>query len=231
VVSLADLSDLQVELVIKEEDLPRVRMDQPCDIQLDSLPGVTVRCVVDEIAPQADRQKATVHVKVKIVDPSVVIRPEVNARVNFLADRAGSPESLQAGASAGEPESEPGPWAPRKAVARTDGSATVFIVTEGAVVARPVRLGRETAQAVEILEGLIGTEEVVVDPPAGLTSGDRVKVAATLPWEQSRRRPQRITTKPSTKGNPHESTQRTGRSSPAAQQDLQARRRGRRRAG
>ena len=84
VASLADLTDLQVELDVNENDLPRVRLGQPCIIRLDSDPENPLEGVVDEIAPEADRQQATVEVKVGIKMTDRRVRPELNARVNEL---------------------------------------------------------------------------------------------------------------------------------------------------
>src|SRR5262245_11478208 len=84
VVTLANLNDLQVELDINQNDFNRVRPDQPCTVVTDAYPDRVYRCRVDEIAPEANRQKATVQVKVKFTEPDSYVRPEMNARVTFL---------------------------------------------------------------------------------------------------------------------------------------------------
>src|SRR5262245_16764737 len=85
VVTLADLSDVQVELDINQNDFNRIRPNQPCTIVTDAYPDRPYDCRVAEIAPEANRQKATVQVKVKFLQPDEHIRPEMNARVTFYA--------------------------------------------------------------------------------------------------------------------------------------------------
>lgn len=151
-VSMADLTDLQVELDINEDDLPRVRLGQECELQVDSHPDADIQGVVDEIAPRADRQKATVQVKVKILDPPPFLRPEVNARVTFLEDE---PEETV------EVETNSTLWVPSEVITLGADGSTVFIVHEGRAVARAVSTGREGALGVQITDGLVGDEQIV----------------------------------------------------------------------
>ena len=80
VVTLADLHDIQVELDINQNDFNRIRPNQSCTVLTDAFPDRVYNCRVDEIAPEANRQKATVQVKVKFTEPDEYIRPEMNAR-------------------------------------------------------------------------------------------------------------------------------------------------------
>src|SRR5437867_4920707 len=84
VVTLADLNDLQVELDINQNDFNRISANQPCSMTTDAFPDRPYKCHVDEIAPEANRQKATVQVKVKVLEPDDYVRPEMNARVTFM---------------------------------------------------------------------------------------------------------------------------------------------------
>src|SRR5215468_10274294 len=84
VVTIADLNDIQVELDINQNDFNRIGPDQPCTAVTDAFPDRVYQCKVDEIAPEANRQKATVQVKVKFTEPDGYIRPEMNAKVTFL---------------------------------------------------------------------------------------------------------------------------------------------------
>ena len=84
VVSLADLHDLQVELDISQNDFAKLRWRQPATVTTDAYPDRRYRGVIDEISPEANRQKATVQVKVKILDPDDYLRPEMNATAAFL---------------------------------------------------------------------------------------------------------------------------------------------------
>jgi len=83
VVSLADLMDLQVELDISQSDFNRLADDQDCVMSPEAYPDRKYRCRIDEIAPEANRQKATIQVKVKILEPDAYLRPEMTANVTF----------------------------------------------------------------------------------------------------------------------------------------------------
>ncbi|MFB3903249.1 MAG: HlyD family secretion protein [Acidobacteriota bacterium] len=86
VVSLADLMDLQVELDISQSDFNRLSPDQDCVMSPEAYPDRKYRCRIDEIAPEANRQKATIQVKVKVLEPDSYLRPEMTANVTFTKD-------------------------------------------------------------------------------------------------------------------------------------------------
>lgn len=86
VVSLADLDDLQVELDISQADFNRLSNDEACVMSPEAYPDRKYRCKIDEIAPEANRQKATIQVKVKVLEPDTYLRPEMTANVTFSKD-------------------------------------------------------------------------------------------------------------------------------------------------
>src|SRR5215203_7159654 len=88
VVDLADLTDLQIELDISQTDFARLQMDQRAEIIPEAFPNLKYTGFIAEIAPEANRAKSTVQVKVKVENPNEQLRPEMNARVNFLSDKA-----------------------------------------------------------------------------------------------------------------------------------------------
>src|SRR2546427_2782993 len=161
VVSLADLNDLQVELDIAQNDFAKLQPHQKGIVTTDAFPDRKYEGVIFEISPEANRQKATVQVKVKILKPDEFLRPEMNASVAFIAE-----EKPAAGGSAASPAIV----VPASAV-RND---SVFVVVGGRAVRRPVKAGSATAHGVAILQGLIGGEDLIVSPPADLKDGDRV---------------------------------------------------------
>jgi len=173
VVSMANLDDLQVEIDLNENDLGKVRLRQPCEIRLDSAPDERFKGEVDEIAPSADRQKATVQVKVRILDPRGLVRPEVNARVTFLAG-----EGAKAGASA-DPKAgdrQPRIWIPRAALVRAPVGSLVYLASQGKAVARRVKTGADGPKGVEVLEGLDGSETLILAPLDKISDGRRIQV-------------------------------------------------------
>jgi len=166
VASLADLSDLQVELDINQNDFPKVSLRQNCAVTADAYPDRVYRGVVEEIAPQANRQKATIQVKVKISNPDDYLRPEMNAHVAFLAASSG-------GSGTREMLS-----VPRGALIQSEGKTAVFVLEGSHVKLREVQLGRDLGDRMEVAEGLGPNDRVVVRGPEGLASGQRVKVKA-----------------------------------------------------
>jgi len=156
-VSIADLKDLEVELDINESDIPRVRTGQECSLAPESYPDRKYRAVVREVAPEANRQKATIQVKVAISSPDEYLRPETNAKVNFLED----PKALR-------PDLADRLVVPRTAVV---AGPAVFVVQDGKAVRRAVTLGAESSGRIEILSGLVKGERIIVGGLTGLADG------------------------------------------------------------
>src|SRR5437870_7990649 len=95
VVSLADLKDLQVELDISQDDFSKLGPRQKGIVTTDAFPDRKYNGVIAEISPEANRQKATVQVKVQIQNPDDYLRPEMNATVKFLANNEEKKTSSQ----------------------------------------------------------------------------------------------------------------------------------------
>ena len=165
VVAMADLNDIQVELDISQDDFARIFMHQRAVVATDAYRDRDYAGEVAEISPEADRQKATVQVKVQVVEPDALIRPEMNANVSFLAPSEGEAGAEVAAAT---------PHVRIPSAALVDGNS-VFLLVEGKAVRRPVRVMRSTADEVEIERGLMGGEDVIVSPPDDLKDGDRVE--------------------------------------------------------
>ncbi|MDX6305659.1 MAG: HlyD family secretion protein [Blastocatellia bacterium] len=165
VVALADLNDLQIELDISQADFARLKMDQRAEIIPEAFPNLKYSGFIAEIAPEANRAKATVQVKVKVENPDEQLRPEMNARVNFLGEE-----------NATQTKSAPRPLVPKAAVVRKDGNAFVFVVKGNRVEQRSVRLGDESGEFYYVLEGLSGGESAATTGVEKLRDGDRVKI-------------------------------------------------------
>jgi HlyD family secretion protein len=163
VVSLADLNDLEVELDISQSDFAKLHARQNGIIATDAFPDRKYDGYIKEISPEANRQKATVQIKVKVSKPDDYLRPEMNASVAFVSD-----QPADTGASVAV---KPVVLAPAAAV--KDGS--VFVMLENKAVRRTVKTGAVSGSDVRIEAGLIGGEDVIVNPPAGLKDGDAVR--------------------------------------------------------
>jgi HlyD family secretion protein len=165
VVSLADLSDLQIELDISQQDFGRLKMNQRADIVPEAYPNLKYTGFIAEIAPEANRAKATVQVKVKVDNPNEQLRPEMNVRVNFLAEATPTANNTAKRVLIA-----------KAAVVHKDGGDFVFVIKGNRVEQRVIRLGQETGDSYFVLEGLSGGESTAVAGVDKLRDGDRVKV-------------------------------------------------------
>src|SRR5579871_1142481 len=161
VVSLANLHELDVELDINQNDFGKLGPTQPGIVTTDAYPDRKYQGVIREISPEANRQKATVQVKVRVINPDDYLRPEMNASVAFYSTEKGG----------GRAEARPIITVPASTI-RDNG---VFVVLNGRAVRRSVKLGGTTSQGVQIADGLIGGEDIVANPPADLKDGQRVR--------------------------------------------------------
>jgi len=162
VVSMADLRDLQVELDINQNDFAKLGPRQKGVVTTDAYPDRKYEGAIEEISPEANRQKATVQVKVQVLNPDDYLRPEMNASVAFLTEEKSGGQVSSA---------RPVIFVPVSSV--KDGA--VFLVLNGRAVRRSVKSGGTTPQGLRIEDGLIGGEDLIVDPSAELKDGDRVK--------------------------------------------------------
>jgi RND family efflux transporter MFP subunit len=165
VVTIADMSSLQVEADVSETHLSLVKAGQPCEIQLDALPDTRLKGEVHTIVPTADRAKATVMVKVRFLDKDARVLPEMRAKVAFLS-RTLSPEEHRSFTSV-----------PQKSLVSREGRTWVYRIQGERVAEVPVRTGTRYGDLVEVLEGLKAGDRVVANPPSGLRDGSRIRTA------------------------------------------------------
>lgn len=162
VVSLADLNDLEVELDINQNDFARLKPQHRAVVTTDAYPDRKYDGVIRQISPEANRQKATVQVKVKIVNPDELLRPEMNASVAFVQEPSASAAMDRA---------------PLLVPASAVRAGAVFVVRDGRAVRLPVRLGARRGQNLTVESGLAAGETVIVNPPEKLQDGARVRPA------------------------------------------------------
>ncbi len=167
VVALADLKDLQVELDISQNDFARLGPKQRGIVTTDAFPDRKYTGVIAEISPEANRQKATVQVKVQIANPDSYLRPDMNASVQFLSSDVPKTAS-----------GRPGVLVPIAAVRDRNGKKAVFVLQGDNATAREVRIMEQRSTGY-LVDGLNGGEQVVINPPADLRDGARVKVRST----------------------------------------------------
>jgi HlyD family secretion protein len=166
VFSLADLKDLQVELDIAQDDFARLGAKQKGIVTVDAFPDRRYDGVIAEISPEANRQKATVQLKVQVLNPDEYLRPEMNSTVKFIAD-----EPAKTTANSGPA----GVFVPATAIRDQSGKKVVFVVFKGKVLQREVRITAQRSGG-SLVNGLNGGEDVVTAGPSDLKDGDKIKI-------------------------------------------------------
>jgi RND family efflux transporter MFP subunit len=166
--AIVDMSSLEVEVDVNESYINRVVPAQRVEAVLDAYPDWRIPARVSRIVPTADRQKATVRVRIEFdaLDPRIL--PDMGVQVTFL--------EAPATPAAGAPAQRPRLLVPASAVVQRDGADVVFVVRDGEVERRAIGIGRAWRDEVEVTAGLDEGEQVVVSPPAELADGARIKV-------------------------------------------------------
>jgi HlyD family secretion protein len=165
VVALADLNDLQVELDIAQDDFARLSAKQKAVLSVDAYPDRKYDGEIHEISPEANRQKATVQVKVQILNPDQYLRPEMNATVKFLADDTKKTVGTQS----------LGVLVPASAVRSLGGKKMVLLAFNGKALQREVQVVSQRSGGF-MVQGLVGGESVITTGPANLKDGDKIKI-------------------------------------------------------
>jgi HlyD family secretion protein len=167
IAALADLDTLEVEVDVSESNVAKLREDQPAEVRAEAFPDRKYRAVLRQVIPTADRTKATVQVKVTILDKDRDLKPEMSAKVTFLEPPT---------AATAEAPSGPVFSVPADTVVRRQGRTLVLEVREGRIVERGILTGPERQGQVEVRQGLLGSETLVRRPTDSLRDGDPVKI-------------------------------------------------------
>jgi RND family efflux transporter MFP subunit len=164
IATIVDMDSREIEVDVNEAYINRVRDAQRVEAILDAYPDWNIPGRVISIVPTADRQKATVRVRIAFDQLEPRILPDMGIKVRFL-------EEAQGGA----------PQAPRlddRAVVREEGGTIVWVVRDGKVERRTVTLGASADGRTAVTNGLTGGESVVLDPPGRLRDGSPVELVA-----------------------------------------------------
>ena len=165
--TIVDMSSLEIEVDVNETYINRVTPGQKVEAVLDAYQDWRIPAHVITTIPTADRQKATVRVRIGFdgLDPRIL--PDMGVKVSFLRD--------EPAAGTAAPPAQ-GLLVPKAAIRTVDGKSIVFVVKEDRVERRAVSVGLATGDQVEVLSGLSAGERVVVEGPPTLKDGDKVKV-------------------------------------------------------
>ncbi len=162
VVTMADMSTLEVEADVSESNLGKVKLDQPCEIQLDALPDVRFRGRLLRLAPTVDRAKATVTAKIRFEQLDPRILPEMSAKVAFLSQEM--PEDERNARTVAQPA----------AVAQRDGKSVMFVIRDDKIAQVAVETGAKIGELLEIRSGMKPGDKVVLRPSDKLHDGARI---------------------------------------------------------
>jgi len=163
IATLVDMDSREIEVDVNEAYINRVHDGQRAEAALDAYPDWRIPCRVTAIVPAADRQKATVRVRIGIDELDPRILPDMGVKVRFFGERMADGATALA-------------RVPAAAVVESEGIARVWVVAEERALLRRVSVGAERDGLRDVLSGVQPGESVILKPPAGLSEGDRVRV-------------------------------------------------------
>ena len=180
IATIADLAELEVQTEVSENGVAKLTPAMPATVKLQAYQDQTYKGRLRQIFPSADRAKSIVEVRVSILNPDVHVKPEMTASVTF--EEAGTEQVRTrdgAGTNPGRSRDAAGTQTvliPKRTISEQGGQPHVWVVSGGIAMRRPVTLGRDRIDQVEVQSGLAAGEAVVINPPAGLTDRSPVRV-------------------------------------------------------
>ncbi|MCJ7753147.1 MAG: efflux RND transporter periplasmic adaptor subunit [Thermoanaerobaculales bacterium] len=163
--TIVDMTSLEIEVDVNESHIAKVYSGQPADAVLDAYPDWHIPATVRTVIPTADRQKATVKVRLTFDELDPKILPDMGVKVAF--QETIDEEISAAGAQA---------LIPQSAVIERDGQSYVFVVSDAILDRRAVSTGRAVGSDIEITAGVVAGETIVVGGPEDLADGDGVRI-------------------------------------------------------
>jgi RND family efflux transporter MFP subunit len=165
--TIVDMSSLEIEVDVNETYINRVTPNMKVDAVLDAYQDWHIPAHVITTIPTADRQKATVRVRIAFDQTDPRILPDMGVKVSFLRDESTGAQAAQ---------TTPRVLVPKAAVRTADGRKIVFVLKQDRVERRAVSVGLEQGDQIEVVSGVTAGERVVVDGPQTLKDGDKVKI-------------------------------------------------------
>lgn len=165
--TIVDMASLEIEIDVNEAYINRVKAGQKIVATLDAYPDWSVPCHVIAIIPTADRQRATVEVRVGFdaLDPRIL--PDMGVKVAFQEAGAGSSDTVARGRA--------GVVVPQSAVKENEGKYYVMLLVDGVVERRAIASAGERGNEILVTSGISGGDKVVINAPGSLQDGTRVK--------------------------------------------------------
>jgi RND family efflux transporter MFP subunit len=165
IATIVDMNSNEIEVDVNESYIARVEPNQPVTAILDAYPDWQIPSKVRTVIPTADRQKATVKVRISFLKLDPKILPDMGVKVSFLSE---------APVAAKGPE--PKTYVPKSAVRGDGANSYVFLVHDGKVERRAVRLGTDRGTDVAVMAGVMPGDSLLVSGPPGLQDGDKVEI-------------------------------------------------------
>jgi RND family efflux transporter MFP subunit len=174
IATIADLGELEVQTEVSENSVAKLAGAMPAEVKLQAYQDRIYKGRLRQIFPSADRAKAIVEVRVTILDADAHVKPEMTASVTFQEPRKDAGRSDVAVKAGGD--APPVVLAPKRAITDENGQSIVWVVTGNTVSRRPVTLGPERIDQVEVRSGVLPGDALILNPPAGLANGALVRV-------------------------------------------------------
>jgi len=178
IATIADLAELEVQTEVSENSVAKLTPAMPAEVKLQAYQDQVYRGRLRQIFPSADRAKAIVEVRVTILNADAHVKPEMTASVTFQ-----EPHRADAGRGAASAVAQVPPvpvvLVPKRAVTEQNGQSHVWVVTGGSAVRRPVTLGADRLDQIEVRSGVMRGDAVILNPPAGLADRALVRVKGT----------------------------------------------------
>ena len=170
IATIADLSELEVQTEVSENSVAKLTPAMPAEVKLQAYPDQIYKGRLRQIFPSADRAKAIVEVRVTILNADLHVKPEMTASVTFQEARKADAALVSAAPA------EPIVLIPKRTVTDHNGTSVVWVVTGTTSARRPVVLGRERLDQVEVKSGVAPGEALVINPPPTLTDRGVVRL-------------------------------------------------------
>ena len=168
IVAIADMNSLEAEVDVNESNVGQLKQGDPAEINVQAIPNHLYKGVLRQVIPTADRTKATVQVKVSILDKDKLIKPEMSTNVTFLepAKKGETKDAVPVRIVT----------VPKDAVISKNGKQVVYVIEDNKAHEVAVVTGNELKGQVIIKSGLAGSETLVGNPPQKLVDGSAVKI-------------------------------------------------------
>jgi RND family efflux transporter MFP subunit len=165
IATVVDMSSRECEVDVNEAFIQKVHENQAVEVSLDAYPNEALKAHVRTIVPTADRQKATVKVRIVMEQLTPKVLPDMGVKVRFLADDAINADHVQA-------------LLPKAALLTDHGQSVVYVVSNNKAHRQVVTLGPGFADDQLILSGVKPADQVIINPPSGLSDGASVQLAS-----------------------------------------------------